>query len=556
MNRVRAPRSGHHGRHRPTPRHASHPSGARRRRRRRDPGGHPAGDPRGDGRPRPAHVGDRRRRRLAVCRRRPGTGDTPAGRAARAAGRRYGAACHRDPGQPRAAGGGADARTVRGARPGRARVAPEGRVPGGDEPRDPDADEQHRRHGGTDGRHAARRANSASTATPSAPPPTRCSASSTTSSTSRRSRRRASRSSTLDFDLRLVVEDSVELLAAKAASAGIDSPRSSSRASRPLPRRPVPAAAGRRSTCSATPSSSRRRGRWWCGSRRWSTAPSRRASASRSPTPASASPRRAWRGCSGLRPGRGLHDARVRRHRARAHDLEADRRADGRSHRRGERAGRGSTFWFEIALPRALPSPAGAATRGPIAGGSCWSLRGQRRSAGTGPRRAGHRGQLRDHRRRCARPPSTPVRAASRWRFVSVAAIDVAPLVDVLAQHPAAAHTAVAAIVPAGRRAGADLDRLGSPHRLTRPVRRSRLIECLDAMTAGRPHAPASVPAPTAVDAPPIADGPRARPRRRRLLRQSAAGHAAAREARLPCRRGRRRPGRRRAAPARRSISS
>jgi CheY-like chemotaxis protein len=67
----------------------------------------------------------------------------------------------------------------------------------------------------------------------------------------------------------------------------------------------------------------------------------------------------------------------------------------------------------------------------------------------------------------------------------------------------------VAAIVPAGRRAGADLDRLGSPHRLTRPVRRSRLIECLDAMTAGRPHAPASVPAPTAVDAPPIADGPR-----------------------------------------------
>ena len=61
--------------------------------------------------------------------------------------------------------------------------------------------------------------------------------------------------------------------------------------------------------------------------------------------------------------------------------------------------------------------------------------------------------------------------------FVSLDAIDAAPFVDALQQHPAARHTTIAAIVPAGRRGGADLDRLGSafapdPSAAARPPRR------------------------------------------------------------------------------------
>ena len=57
-----------------------------------------------------------------------------------------------------------------------------------------------------------------------------------------------------------------------------------------------------------------------------------------------------------LRPGRRLDDAQVRRHRPRPGDLQAADRADGR---RGSAprasSGSGSTFWFELPVPRAQP---------------------------------------------------------------------------------------------------------------------------------------------------------------------------------------------------------
>ncbi len=75
--------------------------------------------------------------------------------------------------------------------------------------------------------------------------------------------------------------------------------------------------------------------------------------------------------------------------------------------------------------------------------------------------------------------------------LISVDAIDVAPFVDALQQHPSAARTAIVAIVPAGRRAGTDLERLRSSHRLTRPIRRARLVECLEAIVIGGVSVPA-----------------------------------------------------------------
>ena len=74
--------------------------------------------------------------------------------------------------------------------------------------------------------------------------------------------------------------------------------------------------------------------------------------------------------------------------------------------------------------------------------------------------------------------------------FVSLDATDAAPVVDALLPHRGSRRTTVAAIVPAGRRGGADLDCLGPALRLTRPVRRARLVECLDAISARVPAGP------------------------------------------------------------------
>ena len=116
--------------------------------------------------------------------------------------------------------------------------------------------------------------------------------------------------------------------------------------------------------------------------------------------------------------------------------------------------------------------------------------------------------------------------------FVSLDTIDATPFVDVLQQHPAARRTTFVAVAAAGHRGGLDLDRVGPSFRLTRPIRRARLVECLDAMSARVPGSGAR----TANGRPPArrrtdAGSRRTDPRRRRLLRQPAAGHAAARNA-------------------------
>jgi len=89
--------------------------------------------------------------------------------------------------------------------------------------------------------------------------------------------------------------------------------------------------------------------------------------------------------------------------------------------------------------------------------------------------------------------------------FISLDALDAASLVDALQEPRAGHHTRIAAIVPAGRRRASDFDRLDSSVRLTRPVRRARLVECLDAVGAA-PSAPALVaeraaPVPAAMPA-------------------------------------------------------
>ena len=69
-------------------------------------------------------------------------------------------------------------------------------------------------------------------------------------------------------------------------------------------------------------------------------------------TPASASRRAAGAHLPRVRAGRRRLDAQVRRHRPRACDLPAHRRAHGRPHRGRKRAGRGSTFRATVPLPR------------------------------------------------------------------------------------------------------------------------------------------------------------------------------------------------------------
>jgi CheY-like chemotaxis protein len=69
----------------------------------------------------------------------------------------------------------------------------------------------------------------------------------------------------------------------------------------------------------------------------------------------------------------------------------------------------------------------------------------------------------------------------------------------------------IAALVPSGRRAApTDLDRQRPAHRLTRPIRRARLVECLDALRSQRP-APLPLAEPEA-EALPVAAKPAAPP--------------------------------------------
>ena len=159
--------------------------------------------------------------------------------------------------------------------------------------------------------------------------------------------------------------------------------------------------------------------------------------------------------------------------------------------------GRGSTFWIEIPFPRgtALAPPARLARRVPEAlvfeplDASADALVRLLTELGVRATRVATAGD--GLAALDARPAGFAI------AFVSVDAIDAAPFVDALQQHPAARHATIAAVVPAGRRGGADLDRLGPAFRLTRPIRRARLVEGLDALSgASRPGRAAVAAAP------------------------------------------------------------
>src|SRR5829696_5887700 len=160
-------------------------------------------------------------------------------------------------------------------------------------------------------------------------------------------------------------------------------------------------------------------------------------------------------------------------------------------------AGRGSIFWLEIPFPRstAIPAPAALARRVVDAlvlephDASAEAL--LRLLADLGVRATRVATAADGLRALEARPAGFPV------AFVSVDCVDTAPFVDALAQHAAGARTTIVAVVPAGRRGGADLDRLASSHRLTRPLRRARLVECLDLVAAaGSPEGALSSSSP------------------------------------------------------------
>ena len=174
--------------------------------------------------------------------------------------------------------------------------------------------------------------------------------------------------------------------------------------------------------------------------------------------------------------------------------------------------GRGSTFWVEIPFPRgtALAPPARLAKRVADAlvveplDASADALVRLLTELGVRATRVATAGDGLAALE--ARPAGFAV------AFVSLDAADAAPLVEMLLPHAAAGRTTVAAIVPAGRRGGADLDRLGPALRLTRPIRRARLVECLDAISARVPAAPEHASGPAAA-APPGVDTPARAPR-------------------------------------------
>ena len=89
--------------------------------------------------------------------------------------------------------------------------------------------------------------------------------------------------------------------------------------------------------------------------RRGRPARARTGSSSPSATPGSGSRRTGWTGCSRRSARSTLDDAPLRRHRARARDLEAPRRADGRDDLGRERAGQGLDLPHRAAR-RARPS--------------------------------------------------------------------------------------------------------------------------------------------------------------------------------------------------------
>ena len=171
--------------------------------------------------------------------------------------------------------------------------------------------------------------------------------------------------------------------------------------------------------------------------------------------------------------------------------------------------GRGSTFWAEIPFPRGAALPAAAQPARHFADAlilepheaSAEALQRLLIDVGIRSTRVGTAGDGLT----ALDAAQTSGSAGFALAFVSVDAIDAAPFVDALQQHTSSAGTALVAVVPAGRRTGAEIDRFGPAPRLTRPLRRARLVEGLDAIAAGQRQAAAAVapiaPAATAATA-------------------------------------------------------
>ena len=183
---------------------------------------------------------------------------------------------------------------------------------------------------------------------------TRCSASSTTSSTSRRSRRASSSSTTHDFDLRDVVEDTCEMLAPQAHGKGLElTALRSTTTCPPVVRGDArPAAPGADQPARQRGQVHRARARSSCASS------AERADDGRATlrvevtdTGIGIAPDELGAAVRAVHAGRRLDHAPVRRHRPRPGDLAPARRADGR---RAERRQRAAARAARSASPRAL----------------------------------------------------------------------------------------------------------------------------------------------------------------------------------------------------------
>ena len=270
----------------------------------------------------------------------------------------------------------------------------------------------------------------------------------------------------------------MELLAVKAA-ADRPRPRGDRRARlrRPLPRRPVAAAPGRRQPARQRDQVHRPRQRRACASRRSRSRPRRRrVRLEVTDTGIGMTPDGLARLFRPFAQAEDVDDAAVRRHRPRPDHLEADRRADGRRHRRRQRARPRQHVLVRDPVPAQHGAAAAAGARP-----------ARRRRAGARAARRQRRGARapadRARRARDAgrRPPatasarSTPGPAGFAVAFVSVDAIDAAPFVDALQQHPSRA--------PAPRSPRSCRPAAAARHRPRSP----RLVPSPDAPAAARP---------------------------------------------------------------------
>jgi signal transduction histidine kinase/CheY-like chemotaxis protein len=164
--------------------------------------------------------------------------------------------------------------------------------------------------------------------------------------------------------------------------------------------------------------------------------------------------------------------------------------------------GHGSTFWVDVPFERSAALPAPTVVAG-VAGSRALVLESMPASADALVRLLTEQG-VRAIKLAAAADVRVALAGPDRYAILCVG-IDV-PGLDLVAQalatEPQAADTAIVALVPSGRRAvAAEMVAGRTTHRLTRPVRRGRLVDVLDAIAAQRPPQP--------VDAVPPAPRPR-----------------------------------------------